>query len=119
RVTVFRIRNEWLMKGFLAAGDVLINPALLAYAAVETDSDGLQLRLGFAGQAGAPQCELRLEGLEARSVLRWLRTNSEFLDAGSTSRRREPTTTRDCSGRYGSGTKPVSCDYVLATGTTG
>jgi hypothetical protein len=76
-----------MMKGFLAAGDVLINPALLAYAAVETDSDGLQLRLGFAGQAGAPQCEIRLEGLEARSVLRWLRSNTEFLDAGSSLRR--------------------------------
>jgi hypothetical protein len=75
------------MKGFLAAGDVLINPALLAYATVETDSDGLQLRLGFAGQAGAPQCEIRLEGLEARSVLRWLRSNTEFLDAGSSLRR--------------------------------
>ena len=78
------------MKGFLSAGDVLINPSLLAYAAVETDSDGLQLRLGFAGQAGGTQCEIRLVGLEARSVLRWLRTNSEFLDAGSSSFRREP-----------------------------
>ena len=77
------------MKGFLSAGDVLINPSLLAYAAVETDSDGLQLRLGFAGQAGGPECEIRLAGLEARSVLRWLRTNSEFLDAGSPSFRRE------------------------------
>lgn len=87
------------MKGFLAAGDVLINPSLLAYAAVETDSDGLRLRLGFASQAGAPQCEIRLDGPEARSVLRWLRTNSEFLDAGSiaTSMRREPQT------------KPVGC----------
>ena len=78
------------MKSFLAAGDVLINPALLAYAAVETDSDGTQLRLGFAGQAGATQCEIRLDGLEARSVLRWLRTNAEFLDSGSLPYRRGP-----------------------------
>jgi hypothetical protein len=70
------------MKTFLAAGDVLINPSLLAYAFVETDSDGVQVRLGFSGQAGAPQKEVRLVGLEARSVLRWLRTNSEFLDSG-------------------------------------
>jgi len=107
------------MKGFLAAGDVLINPALLAYAAVETDSDGLQLRLGFTGPAGSPQCEIRLEGLEARSVLRWLRTNSEFLDAGSTSHRREPLTTLECSGRYETGVQVCPHDYALATGTTG
>jgi hypothetical protein len=62
------------MKTFLAAGDVLINPSLLAYAAVDTDSEGPQLRLGFAGQAGSTHYEVRLTGLEARSVLRWLRT---------------------------------------------
>jgi hypothetical protein len=107
------------MEGFLAAGDVLINPALLAYAAVETDSDGLQLRLGFAGQAGTPECELRLEGLEARSVLRWLRTHSEFLDAGSTSRRREPRAPLECSGRSRTDQNSRSHEYVLATGTTG
>lgn len=107
------------MKGFLAAGDVLINPALLAYAAVETDSDGLQLRLGFAGQAEAPQCEIRLEGLEARSVLRWLRSNTEFLDAGSTTGRRARRATLDCSGRYGPDPRVGSHEYVLATGATG
>lgn len=69
-------------KSFLAAGDVLINPALIAYAAVETDSEGAHLRLGFAGQAGTPQAEVVLEGLEARSILRWLRGNAEFLDSG-------------------------------------
>jgi hypothetical protein len=79
------------MKIFLAAGDVLINPALLAYAVVDTDSDGTQLRLGFAGQAGSAQTEVRLAGLEARSVLRWLRTNAEFLDAGKTSFQRDRT----------------------------
>jgi hypothetical protein len=107
------------MKGFLAAGDVLINPALLAYAAVETDSDGLRLRLGFAGQANSPQCEIRLEGLEARSVLRWLRTNSEFLDAGTTSGRRVPLKALDSSGRYGTEATVRSHEYMLATGTTG
>jgi hypothetical protein len=71
------------MKSFLSAGDVLINPTLLAYAAVETDTEGTNLRLGFAGQAGASHCEIRLTGMEARSVLRWLRTNSEFLDQGA------------------------------------
>lgn len=71
-------------KSFLAAGDVVINPALIAYAAVETDSEGPQLRLGFAGQGGVPDAEVVLAGIEARSVLRWLRSNSEFLDSGTT-----------------------------------
>jgi hypothetical protein len=54
----------------LAAGDVFLDPALLAYAIVETDSEGPQLRLGFARSADASPCEIRLTGLEARSVLR-------------------------------------------------
>jgi hypothetical protein len=79
------------MKTFLAAGEYLINPALLAYAVTETDSEGLQLRLGFAGSVGAAPVEVLLKGLEARSVLRWLRTHAEFLDAGSPSIRRDCT----------------------------
>jgi hypothetical protein len=82
-------RREAEMKTFLAAGDVLINPSLLAYAAVDTDTEGPQLRLGFAGQAGSAHCEVKLTGLEARSVLRWLRTNAEFLDQGANPFRRE------------------------------
>lgn len=74
-------------KSFLAAGDTLINPALLAYASVETDSDGIQVRLGFAGGPAGAASELKLQGLEARSVLRWLRTRAEFLDSGSLDRR--------------------------------
>ncbi len=70
-------------KCFLAAGDVLINPSLIAYASVETDTEGPHLRLGFAGQAGTPRAEVVLEGPEARSVLRWLRSNAEFLDSGA------------------------------------
>ncbi len=69
------------MKPFLAAGDVLINPALLAFALVETDSEGPRVHLGFSGAGGAMR-ELRLGGLEARSVIRWLRSHAEFLDAG-------------------------------------
>jgi hypothetical protein len=68
-------------KSFIAAGDVLINPALVAYATVQSDTEGVTLCLGFAGQVGGAQ-EIRLKGLEARSVLRWLRKNAEFLDAG-------------------------------------
>jgi hypothetical protein len=85
------------MKIFLAAGDVLINPALLAYAVVETDSDGAQLRLGFAGQAGSAHTEVKLAGLEARSVLRWLRTNAEFLDAGRAPFQRDRATVPEVS----------------------
>ncbi|MFO0956646.1 MAG: hypothetical protein U0800_04160 [Isosphaeraceae bacterium] len=54
-----------------------------AFAAVETDSEGIQLRLGFAGHGGQSPREIRLCGLEARSVLRWLRSNAEFLDSGT------------------------------------
>jgi hypothetical protein len=70
-------------KTFLAAGDVVINPAQITYAAIATDTDGLGLRLGFAGPSGTTGAELILQGIEARSILRWLRHNSEFLDAGS------------------------------------
>jgi hypothetical protein len=78
-----RIAQEWNpMKTFLAAGDILINPRQLSYAVVETDSEGLHLRLGFADRAGGAPGELRLSGLEARAVLRWLRHNAEFLDSG-------------------------------------
>ena len=66
-------------KKFLAVGDTLINPDLLAYALVEDDGeDGLELRLGFASQAGGFN-DLRLRGEEAVVVLRWLRLNSDFL----------------------------------------
>lgn len=75
------------MKTFLAAGDVVLNPGLVAYAVIETDSEGPSVRLGFTGPAGLAPNEMRLSGLEARSVLRWLRTNAEFLDAGGPSYR--------------------------------
>jgi len=82
------LATEMLMKTFLAAGDVLLNPELLAYAVIETDSEGQSVRLGFTGLAGSAPNEMLLTGLEARSVLRWLRTNAEFLDAGGPSFRR-------------------------------
>ncbi|WP_422927149.1 hypothetical protein [Singulisphaera sp. PoT] len=81
------------MSRFLSAGDVLINPDTLTYAIVETDSEGLHLRLGFKqGEATspAPAGELRLTGLEARTVLRWLRSHAEFLDAGGTATPHSP-----------------------------
>jgi hypothetical protein len=77
--------TEISMKTFLAAGDILLNPDLLAYAVIETDSEGQRVRLGFTGLAGAAPSEMLLTGFEARSVLRWLRTNAEFLDAGGPS----------------------------------
>lgn len=81
-----------IMKTFLSAGDVLINPSLVAYAFVEVNSEGPRLRLGFSGRDGDADGELQLTGLEARSVLRWLRTIAEFLDAGSPSIRSNRTT---------------------------
>lgn len=73
------------MKTFLATGNVLLNAGLLAYAVIETDSEGQHLRLGFVGIAGVEPTEILLEGPEARLVLGWLRTNAEFLDAGGRS----------------------------------
>lgn len=64
-----------MSKQFLAVGDYLINPELLTYAV----SEGRQLRLGFAQPAPDAHGELRLDGEEAREVLRWLRLNAIFL----------------------------------------
>jgi hypothetical protein len=77
------------MKSFLSAGDVLINVRHLSYAVVETDSEGLHLRLGLGDPSVSTSGELRLSGLEARSVLRWLRDNSEFLDSGGSFSRKD------------------------------
>jgi hypothetical protein len=58
----------------------LINPGLLTYAI----SEGPQLRLGFTSRVQDAQGELRLNGEEAKEVLRWLRLNATFLSkAGS------------------------------------
>ncbi|MDR3637700.1 MAG: hypothetical protein P4L84_28090, partial [Isosphaeraceae bacterium] len=76
------------MTTLLEAGGVLINPAALHYAVVETDSEGLGLRLGFAESGGTPG-ELRLTGLEARTVLRWLRRNAEVRDVACPARRHD------------------------------
>jgi hypothetical protein len=73
------------MSTFLAAGDVLINPALLAYAVVDADTEGQKVRLGFSGSTTEEPWELVVQGVEARSVLRWLRSHAEFLDSGGPS----------------------------------
>ena len=77
-----------MSKQFLAVGDYLINPELLTYAVAE----GRQLRLGFAQPAPDAHGELRLDGEEAREVLRWLRLNAVFLTK---------------SGGFGSAGRPV------------
>jgi hypothetical protein len=65
---------------FLAIGDLLINPDLLAYATFEEDSDGPRLRLGFATGSGAfAKPEVRLSGSEAGVALRWLRLHATSL----------------------------------------
>jgi hypothetical protein len=94
------------MARYLAAGDVLINPDLLAYAVVETDSDGLQLRLGLLAPGGGSPSEVRLGGLEARSVLKWLRAHTEFLDAGGSPRRRGPAPVVGHDLRVAAGSRP-------------
>ncbi len=68
------------LKKFLAIGDLLINPDLLAYAAFEEDAGGPRLRLGFATPAGNPgRAEVRLSGEEAGVAIRWLRLNATSL----------------------------------------
>src|SRR5207248_2419784 len=71
-----------IVKTFLAVGDLLINPNLLAYAAVEGDAEEPKLRLAFSSSApGAyPRNEIRLAGEEARATLRWLRLNATYLN---------------------------------------
>ena len=67
-------------KRFLAVGDLLINPDLLAYATFKQDADGPRLRLGFATASGtAARAEVRISGDEAGVALRWLRLNATPL----------------------------------------
>jgi hypothetical protein len=66
-------------KQFLAVGDYLINPELLAYAVLEPGTAEPRLRLGFSTRAADPEGELELTGDVAREVLRWLRLNATFL----------------------------------------
>ncbi len=68
-----------MSKQFLAVGDYLINPELLAFAVVDRDSAEPALRLGFAAGPVGSGSEIRLFGEEAREVLRWLRLNAVFL----------------------------------------
>jgi hypothetical protein len=76
------MRYDLMSKSFLAVGDYLINPDLLAYAILENDGAEPRLRLGFAMNLPHNGGELRLAGEEAREVLRWLRLNSTFLSRG-------------------------------------
>jgi hypothetical protein len=67
-------------KRYLAVGDILINPDLLALATVEEGDDGPRLRLVLAGGSGtSPRTEVRLAGEEAGALLRWLRLSSLYL----------------------------------------
>jgi hypothetical protein len=68
-----------MSKQFLAVGDYVINPELLAYAILDGDHGESQLRLGFAARGTDGGGELLLAGDEAREVLRWLRLNAVFL----------------------------------------
>jgi hypothetical protein len=65
---------------FLAIGDLLINPDLLAYATFEEEADGPRLRLGFAsGSGSSARAEVRLSGSEVGVALRWLRLHATSL----------------------------------------
>jgi hypothetical protein len=71
-----------MSKQFLAVGDYLINPELLAYAVLEPGSTEPRLRLGFSTRVADQEGELELTGDVAREVLRWLRLNATFLSTG-------------------------------------
>jgi hypothetical protein len=71
-----------MSKQFLAVGDYLINPELLAYAVLEPGSAEPRLRLGFSTRVADQEGELELTGDVAREVLRWLRLNATFLSTG-------------------------------------
>jgi hypothetical protein len=72
-------------KRYLAVGDILINPDLLALATVEEGDDGPRLRLVLAGGSGtSPRTEVRLAGEEAGALLRWLRLSSLYLTSDGT-----------------------------------
>ena len=68
-----------MSKSFLAVGNHLINPELLAYATIESEGEEPRLRLGFTSGFADSGAELRLAGEPAREVLRWLRLNATFL----------------------------------------
>jgi hypothetical protein len=68
-----------MSKQFLAVGDYLINPELLAYAVLAPGSAEPRLRLGFSTAVADQEGELELTGDVAREVLRWLRLNATFL----------------------------------------
>jgi hypothetical protein len=68
-----------MSKKFLAVGDYVINPDLLAYAI----TDGSQLRIGFTADGRGLGRELEVSGEAAKELLRWLRLNAEFLTRGS------------------------------------
>src|SRR5271165_459849 len=71
--------EEPVSKSFLAVGDHLINPELLAYAVLENDKPEPRLRLGFAAQIPGEGNEISLQGEDAIELLRWLRLNAAFL----------------------------------------
>jgi hypothetical protein len=68
------------LKKFLAIGDLLFNPDLLAYAAFQDDAGDVRVRLGFATPSGIPgRGEVHLSGEEASVAIRWLRLNATSL----------------------------------------
>jgi hypothetical protein len=71
-----------MSKQFLAVGDYLLNPELLAYAVLTPGSAEPRLRLGFSTGVAEQEGELELTGEVAREVLRWLRLNATFLSTG-------------------------------------
>jgi hypothetical protein len=81
------------VKKFLAIGDLLFNPDLLAYAAFQDDAGDVRVRLGFATPSGIPgRGEVHLSGEEASVAIRWLRLNATML-------------TRE--GAFGSNARPI------------
>ena len=70
------------MSRFITAGDLVLNLGAILYAVVETDSEGLSLRVGLSPGGGPRATEIRVHGQEARTLLGWLRSRSCFLGEG-------------------------------------
>jgi hypothetical protein len=71
-----------MSNSFLAVGEYLLNPELVAYATVDNDRADPGLRLLFTASSPDAGGELLLAGEEAREVLRWLRLNATYLTKG-------------------------------------
>jgi len=100
------------MSRFITAGDLVLNLGSILYAVVETDSEGLSLRVGLSPGGGPRATEIRIYGQEARTLLGWLRSQSYFLGEGQVAGRGP----RVVATSPGDPTSPGSLDEAFVRG---